>query len=193
MPLQVWNSILGWYPWFYQNATKPVYVLEYSHTWLHMIDNLLNVENIIILPSSIIHFMDTLNVHFSFFFVLIFAVKTYKYGGQQSHSANRNTSIPYTLINNAKLTFPKRMADSWYMSVSLTLLRISCTRYNLDVCNMYCSSDLQQKKITYILNCCSSYLTELVSQWMRARNLSKHKYWCEKYHTHPHTSFKIVT
>ncbi len=35
--------------------------MEYSYMWLHMIDNLLfNVENIIILPSSIIHFMSPL-------------------------------------------------------------------------------------------------------------------------------------
>ncbi len=44
---------------FGQNANKHVLLLEYSYIELHMIDNFLfNVENIIILPSSIIHFME---------------------------------------------------------------------------------------------------------------------------------------
>ncbi len=47
--------------WSFQNSNKAVFVLEYNYTWLHMTDNLLfNVESIIILPSSIIHFMGPL-------------------------------------------------------------------------------------------------------------------------------------
>ncbi len=36
----------------------PNYILEYSYIWLHMIDNLCYVANIII-SSSIIQFMET--------------------------------------------------------------------------------------------------------------------------------------
>ncbi len=54
---------LIWYTWSCQNANTHMFMLEYSYICQYMTNNsLFNVKNLI-LPSSIIHVMGSLNMH----------------------------------------------------------------------------------------------------------------------------------